>query len=60
MQLDVADEASIASLTTVLGDQPIDIFINNAGISGLSADRIEAAGYITTMRVNALAPMLIA
>lgn len=60
VQLDVADEASIASLKAVLGDQPIDILINNAGISGLSADRIEAAGYITTMRVNALAPMLIA
>jgi len=58
--LDVADELSIASLKRTLGDQPIDILINNAGISGLSADRIEAEGYITTMRVNALAPMLIA
>ncbi|WOH80390.1 SDR family oxidoreductase [Bradyrhizobium sp. BEA-2-5] len=60
VQLDVTDEASIASLTTVLGDLPIDILINNAGISGLSADRIEAEGYIKTMWVNALAPMLIA
>lgn len=60
VQLNVADEASIASLKAVLGDHPIDILINNAGISGLSSDRIEAAGYITTMRVNALAPMLIA
>ncbi|MDA9436991.1 SDR family oxidoreductase [Bradyrhizobium sp. CCBAU 51627] len=58
--LDVADESSIASLKRTLGDQPIDILINNAGISGLSADRIEAEGYMTTMRVNALAPMLIA
>ena len=58
--LDVADESSIASLQRTLGDQPIDILINNAGISGLSADRIEAEGYMTTMRVNALAPMLIA
>lgn len=58
--LDVADEFSIASLKRTLGDRPIDILINNAGISGLSADRIEAEGYITTMRVNALAPMLIA
>ncbi|MCK1354271.1 SDR family oxidoreductase [Bradyrhizobium sp. CW7] len=60
VQLDVADEASIASLKAVLGDQPIDVLINNAGISGLSADRIEAPGYLTTMRVNSLAPMLIA
>jgi len=58
--LDVADESSIASLKRTLGDRPIDILINNAGISGLSADRIEAEGYMTTMRVNALAPMLIA
>ncbi|MET4449562.1 NAD(P)-dependent dehydrogenase (short-subunit alcohol dehydrogenase family) [Bradyrhizobium sp. GM2.2] len=58
--LDVADESSIASLKRTLGDQPIDVLINNAGISGLSADRIEVEGYMTTMRVNALAPMLIA
>lgn len=58
--LDVADESSIASLKLTLGEQPIDILINNAGISGLSADRIEAEGFMTTMRVNALAPMLIA
>lgn len=58
--LDVADEYSIVSLKRALGDQPIDILINNAGISGLSADRIEAEGFMTTMRVNALAPMLIA
>lgn len=58
--LDVADESSIASLKRTIGEQPIDILINNAGISGLSADRIEAEGFMTTMRVNALAPMLIA
>lgn len=51
--LDVADESSIASLKRTLGEQPIDILINNAGISGLSADRIEAEGFMTTMRVNA-------
>ncbi|MCK1349239.1 MULTISPECIES: SDR family oxidoreductase [unclassified Bradyrhizobium] len=58
--LDVADESSIASLKRTLGEQPVDILINNAGISCLSADRIEAEGFITTMRINALAPMLIA
>ncbi|MCK1758652.1 SDR family oxidoreductase [Bradyrhizobium sp. 137] len=58
--LDVADESSIESLKRTLGDKPIDILINNAGISGLSADRIEVEGYMATMRVNALAPMLIA
>ncbi|WP_026202450.1 SDR family oxidoreductase [Bradyrhizobium sp. WSM2793] len=63
MQLDVADEASIASLKLALGDQPIDILINNAGMSdpsARSADRIEAETWMTTLRVNALGPMLVA
>lgn len=64
LQLDVADEASIASLKRTLGDQPIDILINNAGINGTpkpqSADRIDPENWLTTMRVNALSPMLIA
>lgn len=63
IQLDVADEASTAALKRALGDQPIDILINNAGIfgpAGQSADRIEAEGWMTTMLVNALAPLLIA
>lgn len=63
VELDVADQASIARLKRDLGDQPIDILINNAGIIGptdQSADCIEADGWMTTLRVNALAPMLIA
>lgn len=64
MQLDVADEASIASLKRALGDEPIDILINNAGINGTpkaqSADCIDAEGWLTTLRVNALSPVLIA
>lgn len=34
LPLDVADEASIASLKDALSDQSIDILINNAGIVG--------------------------
>lgn len=63
MELDVADQASISRLKHALGDQPIDILINNAGIIGpidQSADFIEAEGWMTTLHVNALAPMLIA
>ncbi|MCC8940191.1 SDR family oxidoreductase [Bradyrhizobium sp. Arg68] len=63
MQLEVADEASIASLKRTLGDQPIDILINNAGINGTpnaqTAEHIDAEGWMTTLRVNALAPMLV-
>ncbi|MGY4408254.1 SDR family oxidoreductase [Bradyrhizobium sp. USDA 3315] len=64
VQLDVSDEVSIASLKRALADQPIDILINNAGINGTpkdqSPDRIDPEGWITVLRVNALAPMLIA
>lgn len=63
MQLDVSDETSIASLKRALNEQPIDILINNAGILGpetQSDDDIDAEGWITTLRVNALAPILIA
>lgn len=64
MQLDVADEGSIASLSRALGDRPIDILINNAGINGTpkaqTANCIDAEGWMKTMRVNALSPMLIA
>ncbi|MCK1709604.1 SDR family oxidoreductase [Bradyrhizobium sp. 143] len=64
VQLDVANEASIASLKRSLSDQPIDILINNAGINGTpkaqSANCIDPEGWMTTMRVNALSPILIA
>lgn len=64
LPLDVSDEESIASLKRELGDQPIDVIINNAGINGTPNDQtpecIDPEGWISTVRVNALAPMLIA
>lgn len=60
MQLDVVDEASIASLKRALGDQPIDILINNEEVIGSSNERIDAEDWIATLRANALGPMLIA
>lgn len=64
MQLDVVDDASIASLKRAIGDLPLDILINNAGINGTpkaqSDERIDVEGWMTTMRINALAPILIA
>src|SRR5262249_34983320 len=45
------------------GDQPIDILVNNAGILGpepQTADHINVEGWLTTMRVNALGPVLVA
>lgn len=63
LRLDVADEASIAALKAELGDRPIDIAINNAGISGKgrqSVGGLSGEDWLETLRVNAVAPMLVA
>src|SRR5215472_13049174 len=63
MALDVAKPDSIVELARSLKDTPIDILINNAGISGpqqQSADKIDAEGWLETFRVNAVAPVLVA
>lgn len=60
MKLDVASEADIAALKTALAGQPIDILINNAGISGprrQSSDDIDLDGWLEAFRVNAIAPV---
>ncbi|RFZ88759.1 SDR family oxidoreductase [Shinella sp. WSJ-2] len=62
LPLDVADAGSIAALGETLAGQPIDIVINNAAIrsdtGGLSS--LEAGDFLEVMRINALAPLLIA
>lgn len=58
--LDVGDFASIAALKADLDDEPIDIVVNNAGRTTVVKDRVEPDEWLDTMRVNALAPMLIA
>src|SRR5205823_8058608 len=63
MALDVAKPDSIAALARDLEDSPIDIVINNAGISGprqQSADKIDPEGWLETFRVNTVAPVLVA
>ena len=63
LPLDVADAESIATLKAILGEEPIDIVINNAGISGpreQSAGRVDPEGWLETFRVNTVAPVLIA
>jgi NAD(P)-dependent dehydrogenase (short-subunit alcohol dehydrogenase family) len=62
MKLDVASEGDIAALKTALAGQPIDILINNAGISGprrQSADDIDLEGWLETFRVNTVAPVAV-
>jgi NAD(P)-dependent dehydrogenase (short-subunit alcohol dehydrogenase family) len=63
LPLDVSDAQSIAKLKKTLADQPIDILINNAGISGpkvQDAGHIDPDGFLETFRVNSVAPMLVA
>jgi NAD(P)-dependent dehydrogenase (short-subunit alcohol dehydrogenase family) len=62
MRLDVASVAEIAALKDALADHPIDILINNAGISGprrQSSDDIDLEGWLETFRINTVAPMAV-
>jgi NAD(P)-dependent dehydrogenase (short-subunit alcohol dehydrogenase family) len=59
MQLDVADDASVERLAHDLGDQPIDLLINNAGVAfrgetfaDAKFDEVER-----TLAVNTIGPM---
>jgi NAD(P)-dependent dehydrogenase (short-subunit alcohol dehydrogenase family) len=60
--LDVADAGSIAALAERLKGQPIDIVVNNAAIRGDTGglDTLETGDFLEVMRVNALAPLLLA
>lgn len=60
--LDVTDAASIAALGNHLAGEPIDIVINNAAIRGDAGGlgSLETDGFLEVMRINALAPLLVA
>jgi NAD(P)-dependent dehydrogenase (short-subunit alcohol dehydrogenase family) len=61
--LDVADPKSIDALKGELGDTPIDVLINNAGVGGpdpQTADAINYDQWLTTFRVNSMAPLIVA
>lgn len=60
LPLDVANEVSIASLKSTVGDEPIDILINNAGMNLQPKNQVVPENWMTVMRVNALGPMLVA
>lgn len=58
--LDVADAASVAAMAQRLQGRPIDLLINNAGIAGGPAGRLEGAkmdDFERTMQVNTSGPM---
>ena len=56
--IDVGDGASVANLKDAIGDQPIDILLNNAGIlRGDSLDRLDYDAMEAQFRVNTLGPL---
>ncbi|HYE52237.1 MAG TPA: SDR family oxidoreductase [Azospirillaceae bacterium] len=62
--LDVRDPAAIADFAAGLKDLTVDVLVNNAGVLGPEPDRQDARhldpeGWVETMRVNALAPVLL-
>lgn len=62
LPLDVADAVSIVALGEALAGQPIDVVINNAAICGDTGglSSLEAGDFLEVMRINALAPLLVA
>lgn len=56
--VDVSTDQGVAHLATTLGDRPVDVLINNAGIlRGDSLDSFEFDDMLEQYRVNALGPL---
>ncbi|MEP3226911.1 MAG: SDR family oxidoreductase [Parasphingorhabdus sp.] len=58
LQLDVAKDDSIARFQSDLGDQPVDLFINNAGIFG--PQQLDGDAWLELMNINVIAPVKLA
>lgn len=61
--LDVTQPHSIAAAKQAIGDRPIDVLINNAGIMGperQTALDVDFDGFARTLDVNTLAPLRVA
>jgi NAD(P)-dependent dehydrogenase (short-subunit alcohol dehydrogenase family) len=68
VELDVASEPSIARFAEAVGEEPLDVLINNAGVDsralGVPDDErdvlcLEPEAFLDEIRVNALGPMLL-
>jgi NAD(P)-dependent dehydrogenase (short-subunit alcohol dehydrogenase family) len=58
----VADGKSVAALKATLGEQPLDVLINNAGMQGpppqqQSLEQMDYDGWTETFAVNSMAPL---
>ena len=61
-ELDLAAENSSNVLSNFLGDKPIDIFINNAGVIGSSNQHFKGVtsnSWLEVLKINLIAPLLI-
>ena len=62
LQLDVSLNKSLNSFAENLGDTPIDIFINNAGVYGprnSTFGNVDEENWIPAIKINAIAPILL-
>ena len=62
LQLDVSSKKSLNSFAKNLGNLPIDIFINNAGVYGprnSSFGNVDEENWIPAIKINAIAPILL-
>ena len=60
LPMDVTDVASVRAAAGVIGEQPIDLLLNNAGVMGPRNERIGSIDYTAWARVldaNSLGPM---
>ena len=62
MALDVSDAASVAALKEALGEAPIDILINNAGVGSRDSAQglIDSDAWLKIFAVNSVAPVAVA
>lgn len=61
--LDVTDSNAIAALADALRGSPIDILLNNAGVSGVSGEHLgnlSESEWTEVLRVNTIAPFMMA
>ena len=60
--LDVSSDQSLKNFSSKLGDTPVDIFINNAGVFGprdSSFNNVDERNWISVFQTNAIAPLLL-
>ena len=62
LALDVSSEGSLVDFRNQLGNRPIDIFINNAGVYGprnSTFDNVDEKNWVPVLQVNAIAPLIL-